>query len=109
LPRRPKNTDETSEKNLSNEDLERPLHGHEILRQLHFGRIPPGEYCYKVEYMDGRVKMETFRVDKHGRVRNLKIWIENPDSTEAKSEKRKGRARRPQKARGTGKRVSNGD
>lgn len=87
MPSRPKSTDEILEELLQESGPERPLRGHEIIRMVYAGRIPPGEYRYETKYMDGSVEIETFRADKNGNIRNLKIWIENPDSTELPAKK----------------------
>ena len=94
MPSRPKSTDEILEELLQETGPERPLRGHEIIRMVYGGQIPPGEYRYETEHMDGRVEIETFRADKNGRVRNLKIWIENPDTGKSKSKKPNGKAHR---------------
>lgn len=94
LPSRPKSTDEILEELLQDTGPERLLCGHEIIRMVYAGRIPPGEYHYETEYVDGRIQIETFRADKNGNIRNLKIWIENPDTAKSKSRKRNGKAHR---------------
>jgi hypothetical protein len=78
---------EKLKKQLNDPDLERPLRGHQIMRMLYMGRIPPGEYRYETESMNGRREIETFEADEDGRVKNLKIWIEKPGSTKSKSKK----------------------
>ncbi len=93
MPRRPTSTDEILEELLNNPEPERPLRGYELLRMANGGRIPPGEYRYETEYMDGRKQIETFEADEDGRVKNLKIWVENPETAGSKS-KRRGTGRR---------------
>ena len=90
MPRRRTRSGEILEELLP----ERPLRGHELLRLASAGRIPPGEYRYETEYMDGRKRIETFEADENGRVKNLKIWVEEPESAE--SEPKCGRGRRDQ-------------
>lgn len=89
MPRRRTRTDEILEELLKNPELERPLRGHEILRMTYAGRIPPGEYRYESPLVDGRIEIETFEADEEGRVKNLKIWVEEPESTESKPKRRK--------------------
>lgn len=89
MPRRRTRTDEILEELLNNPEPERPLRGHEILRMANGGRIPPGEYRYETEYMDGRKQIETFEADEDGRVRNLKIWVEEPEPAKSNLQKRK--------------------
>jgi hypothetical protein len=100
-------TDEILEELLNDTGPERPLRGHELIRIVYAGRIPPGEYRYETEYMDGRKLIETFEADKDGRVRKLKIWVEDPDAEDPKPEKRRVKARRsgavPAKKRGASK------
>lgn len=55
------------------------------------GCIPPGMHRYETEYMDGRKQTETFEVDEEGRVKNLKIWVEDPQPAESKPKKREAR------------------
>ena len=86
--------DEILEELLNDPDPERPLRGHEILRMAYAGRIPPGEYRYEAEYMDGRKQIETFEADKHGRANNLKIWVANPELAQSKPKKREKRRQR---------------
>lgn len=86
MPRRRTKTDEILEELLNNPEPERPLYGHEILRMAYAGHIPPGEYRYETD-VDGGKQIETFEADDEGRVKNLKIWVENPEPTESKSEK----------------------
>lgn len=69
------------------------MHGHELLRMIHAGRIPPGEYRYETD-VDGRKQIETFEADEEGRVKNLKIWVEEPESSG--SEPNRGRGKRDQ-------------
>lgn len=88
MPRRPTSADEILEELLSHPEPERPLRGHEIIRLAYAGRIPPGEYRYEREFMDGRKEIETFEADEEGRIKNLKIWIENPAPEESKPKKR---------------------
>lgn len=92
MPRRRTRTDEILEELLNNSELERPLRSHELLRMANGGRIPPGEYRYETEYMDGKKQIETFEADEEGRVKNLKIWIEEPEPTE--SNPKRGRRKR---------------
>lgn len=96
MPRRRTRTDEILEELLKDEGPERPLRGHEIIRMLYMGRIPPGEYRHETEYMDGRTEIETFEADEEGRVRNLRTWIETPDKANKKSGKQKRGERRSQ-------------
>ena len=98
MQRKHTETDEILEELLNDPGPERPLRGHELIRMVYAGRIPPGEYLYETEYMDGRKQIETFEADKEGRVRNLKIWIEDPDAADPKPEKQKVRARRSEAA-----------
>ncbi len=88
MPRHRTRTDEILEELLKNPEPERPLRGHEIIRMANAGRIPPGEYRYESPLADGRIEIETFEVDEDGRVKNLKIWIENPELAESKTKKR---------------------
>jgi hypothetical protein len=88
LPRRRTRTDEILEELLNDAEPERPLRGHELVRMAYMGRIPPGEYRYEREFMDGRIEIETFEAGENGRVKNLKIWIENPEPAESKPNKR---------------------
>jgi hypothetical protein len=83
-------TDEILEELLNDPGPERPLRGHEVIRIFYAGRIPPGEYRYETEYMDGRKEIETFEADKDGRIKNLKVWVENPDPAESKPVKQNG-------------------
>jgi hypothetical protein len=76
LPRKRKSTDKAPDKLTDNTETERPLKFHEMMRMLHMGRIPPGDYCKKTEYMDGRVKTEIFKVDAKGRIRGIQCSIE---------------------------------
>jgi hypothetical protein len=102
LRRRPTTTDKNLKGPSNNLGTERRLRGHEILRALSHGRIDPGEYRYEVEYMDGSVEVETFRVDKSGHIRDLKIKRERPNITESEpaSQKEEGcRSRRTTKRR----------
>ncbi len=69
------------------------LRYHEILRMANAGRIPPSEYRYETEYVDGRKQVKTFEADEDGRVKNLKIWVEDPEPPGSKS-KRRGEGRR---------------
>lgn len=80
MPRRRTRTDEILEELLSNPEPERPLRGYEILRMAYAGHIPPGEYRYESPLVDGRKEIETFEADEDGRVKNLKIWVEEPES-----------------------------
>jgi hypothetical protein len=84
LPRRRTRTDEILEELLNNPEQERPLQGHEIIRMANAGRIPPGEYRYESPLVDGRKQIETFEADEDGRVKNLKIWVEDPEPAEPK-------------------------
>ena len=95
MPRRRTRADEILEELSNSPEPERPLRGHELLRMDYAGRIPPGEYRYETEYMDGRKEIETFEADEDGRVRNLKIWIEDPEPAESKPGKRGPGGRRP--------------
>jgi hypothetical protein len=88
LPRKRTRTDEILEELLNDSEPERPLRGHEIIRMLYMGRIPPGEYRYETESMDGRREIETFEADEDGRVKNLKIWVEKPRAPKSKPKKR---------------------
>lgn len=36
------------------------------MRMLYMGRIPPGEYRYETESMDGKREIETFEADEDG-------------------------------------------
>ena len=96
MPRRRTRTDEILEELLNDPEPERPLRGHEIIRMAYAGRIPPGEYRYETEYMDGRKQIETFEADEDGRVKNLKIWVENPEPAVSKSKKRRTKRQRPE-------------
>ena len=87
MPRRRTRTDEILEELLKNSEPERPLRGHEILRMTYAGRIPPGEYRSESPLVDGRKEIETFEVDEEGRVKNLKIWVEESESAESKPKK----------------------
>jgi hypothetical protein len=78
LPRRRTRTDEILEELLNNPEPERPLRGYEILRMAYAGHIPPGEYRYESPLVDGSKEIETFEADEHGKIKNLKIWVENP-------------------------------
>lgn len=89
MPRRRTRTDEILEELLNNPEPERPLRGHEILRMTYVGRIPPGEYRYESPLVDGRKEIETFEADEEGKVKNLKIWVEEPESTGSKPKRRK--------------------
>jgi hypothetical protein len=89
LPRRRTRTDEILEDLLNNPEPERPLRGYEILRMTYAGRIPLGEYRYESPLADGRKEIETFEADEDGRVKNLKIWVEEPESAESKPKRRK--------------------
>jgi hypothetical protein len=93
LPRRRTRIDEILEELLNNPEPERPLRGHEILRMAYAGHIPPGEYRYESPLEDGRKEIETFEADEEGRVKNLKIWVEDPEPAGSKS-KRQGESRR---------------
>ena len=105
MPRRRTRTDEKLKKQLNNPEQERPLRGHQIMRMLYMGRIPPGEYRYETESIDGRREIETFEADEDGRVKNLKIWIEKPGSTKSKSKKRGAKTNKTSTTkRGAGKR-----
>ena len=88
MPRRRTRTDEILEELLRNPEPERPLRGHEITRMANGGRIPPGEYRYESPLEDGRKEIETFEADEDGRVKNLKIWVENPEPAGSKPGKR---------------------
>lgn len=66
---------------------------------LHMGRIPPGDYCKKTEYMDGRVKTETFKVDAKGRIRDIKCSIEEPEPRRIDEKKKGTRPRDTQKTK----------
>jgi hypothetical protein len=94
LPRRRTRTDEILEELLNDPEPERPLRGHELIRMAYMGRIPPGEYRYERELMDGRIEIETFEADEDGRVKNLKIRVETPEPAEAKPKKPGARRRR---------------
>ena len=94
MPRRRTRIDEILEELLNDPEPERPLRGHEIIRMAYAGRIPPGEYRYETEYVDGRKQIETFEADKEGRVKNLKIWVENPSSAESKPKKKRTKTHR---------------
>lgn len=94
MPRKRTRTDEILEELLKNPEPERPLRGHEIIRMLYMGRIPPGEYRYETESMDGKREIETFEADEDGRVKNLKIWVKNPEPKESKLKKQKTRTRK---------------
>jgi len=107
LPRKRTRTDEILEELLKDEGPERPLRGHEIIRMLYAGRIPPGEYRHETEYMDGRKEVETFEADEEGRVRNLKIWVETPDLANKKPGKQKRGERRSRTRGAAGKREGN--
>jgi hypothetical protein len=87
LPRRRTRTDEILEELLSNPEPERPLRGYEILRMTYAGRIPPGEYRYESPLVDGRKEIETFEADEEGKVKNLKIWVEDSELAESKPRK----------------------
>jgi hypothetical protein len=105
LPRKRTRTDEILEELLNNPEPERPLRGHQIMRMLYMGRIPPGEYHYETESIDGKREIETFEADEDGRVKNLRIWVEKPGSTKSKSRKQGARPRRASAAKsGAGKR-----
>jgi hypothetical protein len=93
LPRKRTRTDEILEELLNDAEPERPLRGHELIRMAYMGRIPPGEYRYEREFMDGRIEIETFEADMNGRVKNLKIWVENPEPAGSKPNKRGTRTR----------------
>lgn len=88
LQRRRTKTDEILEELLNDPGPERPLRGHEVIRMVYAGRIPPGEYRYETQLVDGRKEIETFEADENGRVKNLKTWVENPVSPESKPKKR---------------------
>jgi hypothetical protein len=92
LPRRRTKTDEKLKEQLNDLEPEKPLRGHQIMRMLYMGRIPPGEYRYETESMDGRREIETFEADEDGRVKNLKIWVEKPEATKLRSKKQGARA-----------------
>lgn len=94
MPRRRTRTDEILEELLNNPEPERPLRGHEILRMAYAGHIPPGEYRYESPLVDGRKEIETFEADEEGKVKNLKIWVEEPES--AGSKPKRGRRKRDQ-------------
>ncbi len=94
MPRRRTRTDEILEELLNNPEPERPLRGHEILRMAYAGSIPPGEYRYESPLVDGRKEIETFEADEDGRVKNLKIWVEEPGPAGAKP--KRGRRKRDQ-------------
>lgn len=94
MPHQRTRADEILEELLNDPEPERPLHGHEILRMIYAGRIPPGEYRYETEYMDGRKQIETFEADDDGRVRNLKIWVENQRPALSRSKQRGTRGQR---------------
>jgi hypothetical protein len=38
--------------------------------------------------MDGRIEIEIFGAGEDGRVKNLKIWVENPQPAEPRPKKR---------------------
>jgi hypothetical protein len=61
---------------------------------VHAGRIPPGEYRYETQLVDGSKEIETFEADEDGRVKNLKIWIEDLVSPEPEPKKRATKTRR---------------
>ncbi len=88
MPRRRTRTDEILEELLNNPEPERPLRGYEILRMTYAGHIPPGEYRYESPLVDGKKEIETFEADEDGRVKNLKTWIEEPESVESKPKRR---------------------
>lgn len=94
MPRTRTRTDEILEELLAAPEPDRPLRGHEIIRMANGGRIPPGEYRYETEYMDGRKQIETFEANEDGRVKNLKIWVEDPEPAGAKPQKRRTGRRR---------------
>lgn len=94
MPRRRTRTDEILEELLKDPEPERPLRGYEILRMTYAGRIPPGEYRYESPLVDGRKEVETFEADEDGRVKNLMIWVEEPES--AGSKHKRGRGKRDQ-------------
>lgn len=75
---------------MNNPEPERPLYGHELLRMAYAGRIPPGEYRYETD-VDGGKQIEIFEADEDGRVRNLKIWVEEPESAESKPKRGRGK------------------
>lgn len=83
MPRRRTRTDEILEELLNNPEPERPLRGYEILRMTCAGHIPPGEYRYEFPLVDGRKQIETFEADEDGQVKNLKIWVEAPETVES--------------------------
>lgn len=94
MPRRRTRTEEILEELLNNPEPERPLRGHEILRMAYAGRIPPGEYRYESPLVNGGKEIETFEADEDGRVKNLKIWIENSELAEPKPKKSGTKKRR---------------
>jgi hypothetical protein len=87
LPGRRTRNNEKLKKQLNDPELERPLRGHQIMRMLYMGRIPPGEYRYETESIDGKREIETFEADEDGRVKNLKIWVEKPGATKSRPKK----------------------
>jgi hypothetical protein len=109
LPRRRTRTDEILEELLKHPEPERPLRGHEIIRMAYMGRIPPGEYRYETEFMDGRKQIETFEADEDGQVKNLKIWVENPEPADPKPERRGTKKQRSEKAPATKRGVEKDD
>ncbi|MDQ3816591.1 MAG: hypothetical protein M3362_02730 [Acidobacteriota bacterium] len=94
MPRRRKKTDEKLKEQLNDPVPERPLRGHQIMRMLYMGRIPPGEYRYETESINGRREIETFEADEDGRVKNLKIWVEKPGATKSRSKKQGARTKK---------------
>lgn len=90
MTRRRTRTDEILEELLNDPEPERPLRGHEIIRMAYAGRIPPGEYRYESPLVDGRKEIETFEADEDGRVKNLKIWVEEPESAGSKLNRGRG-------------------
>jgi hypothetical protein len=87
LPSKRKQNNEASHSLLKNAELERPLSGHELIRLQYMGRIPPGEYRCENEYIDGSIKIETFRVDEDGHIKGLTSWVEKPAAAQPKDEK----------------------
>lgn len=105
MPHRRTRADEKLKEQLNNPEPERPLRGHQIMRMLYMGRIPPGEYRYETESIDGKREIETFEADEDGRVKNLKIWVEKPGPTKSKSRKQGARkSKRSATEHGAGKR-----
>ncbi len=75
MTRKRRTTDEILEELLSNEEPERPLHGHELLSMLGLGEIEPGNYEVETTLPDGSVETEKFRVDDEGEVRDVEVSV----------------------------------